>query len=161
VERKESGLMSGSGERFQTEIPPMQSHLGSALRLQVISPLLIFFGLLTLSDVISVFGDICIIAAGVLYAIAFLKLVILRALLQKERYSIHAAAILALLASLLLLIISDQLIFVVSLDWLLIPVFLLSANVVVNIVLFYHFFCIHQDGGIKSAFLAKNQDSPP
>lgn len=148
--------MSGLGERSQTQIPPLQSHLGLALRLQIISPLLIFSGLLTLHDVIATFGNSWIIAAGVLYAIAFLQLIIVRTLLQKERFSVHAAIVLALLASLLLLLISDQLLIVIGLDWRLFPLFLLSTNVVVNIVLFYHFFIIHQEGGIKSAFLPKD-----
>lgn len=135
--------MSGSEVSFQTQLPPFRSYLGLALRLQVVSALLIIGGLLTLSDVIPLISNGWLIAFGVLYALGFLQLIILRTLLQKVKYSVHAAGVVALLAGLLSTLIQTQLLFVIDLDWRLLPFILL---VTVNIVLFYCFFNIHVDG---------------
>lgn len=173
MERDGSSRMSGSGERFQTQIPSTRSAIGLVLRLQVISPLLIFITLLMLRDVISMLGHYHIIATYALYAlypIGFLQLIVLRALLQKEKYSIYAAAILAALVSLFSMISTDPLSLSIAidslyrpveiaLDWRWFPYFLLWTNSIINLVSFSCFVNIHWDGGIKSAFLSKDKDS--
>jgi hypothetical protein len=141
-----------------TAIPPTRSTIGLALRLQAVSAVLIIAGLLTLSDIISLISISWVLAIGVLYACGFLQLIILRTLLQKVKYSVHASAVVALLASALSTLIETQLLVVIGLDWRLLP---LTGLVIVNIVLFYCFFNIHLNGGIESAFLLEDQDSSP
>lgn len=141
-----------------TAIPPTRSTIGLALRLQAASAVLIIAGLLTLSDIIPLISISWVIAIGVLYACGFLQLIILRTLLQKVKYSVHASAVVALLASALSTLTETQLLIVIGLDWRLLP---LTGLVIVNIVLFYCFFNIHLNGGIESAFLLEDQDSSP
>ena len=141
-----------------TAIPPTRSTIGFALRLQAVSAVLIIAGLLTLSDIVPLISIIWVIAIGVLYACGFLQLIILRTLLQKVKYSVHASAVVALLASILSTLTEANLLIVIGLDWHVLPLTLL---VIVNIVLFYCFFNIHLDGGIESAFLLEDQDSSP
>lgn len=143
---------------MMTAIPPTRSTIGLALRLQAVSAVLIIAGLLTLSDIISLISISWVLAIGVLYACGFLQLIILRTLLQKVKYSVHASAVVALLASALSTLIETQLLVVIGLDWRLLP---LTGLVIVNIVLFYCFFNIHLNGGIESAFLLEDQDSSP
>ena len=141
-----------------TAIPPTRSTIGLALRLQAVSAVLIIAGLLTLSNIIPLISSSWVIAIGVLYACGFLQLIILRTLLQKVKYSVHASAVVALLASALSTLTETQLLIVIGLDWRLLP---LTVLVIVNIVLFYCFFNIHLNGGIESAFILEDQDSSP
>lgn len=136
-----------------TAIPPTRSTIGLVLRLQAVSAVLIIAGLLTLSDIIPLISTSWVIAIGVLYACGFLQLIILRTLLQKVKYSVHASAVVALLASALSTLTETQLLIVIGLDWRLLP---LTVLVIVNIVLFYCFFNIHLNGGIESAFLLED-----
>ncbi|MHA1963697.1 MAG: hypothetical protein ACW97G_03860 [Candidatus Thorarchaeota archaeon] len=150
MERNRIIPMSGSEESFQTQRPPTQSYLELALRYQVVSAILIIGGLLPLSSIFPLISIGWVIAIGVLYALGFLQLIILRTLLQKVKYSVHAAGVVALLAGFLSSATETQLLFVIGLDWRLLPLIVL---VIVNIVLFYFFFNIHLDGGIKSGTL--------
>jgi hypothetical protein len=138
---------------MMTAIPPTRSTIGLVLRLQAVSAVLIIAGLLTLSDIIPLISTSWVIAIGVLYACGFLQLIILRTLLQKVKYSVHASAVVALLASALSTLTETQLLIVIGLDWRLLP---LTVLVIVNIVLFYCFFNIHLNGGIESAFLLED-----
>ncbi len=150
VEEERIMPMSGSDVSFQTQIPPFRTYLGMALRLQVVSALLIIGGLLTLSDVISLIPIGWLIAFGVLYAIGFLQLIILRSLIQKVKYSVHAAGVVALLAAQLSILNWSYLLTVMDLD---LRMLILIATAITNVVLFLCFVKIHSEGGIQKTTL--------
>ena len=150
--------MSSSEMSFQTQLPPFRTPLGKALRLQVISALLLIGGLLMLSDIIPLISTEWVIVFGVLYAIGFLQLIILRTLLQKVNYSVQAAAGVALIAAILTGLTWMSLLTEISPVWRAIP---LIAGSVINIILYYSLLEVNRKGGIKSAFLPEDQDSSP
>ena len=150
VEEERIIPMSGSDVSFQTQIPPFRTYLGMALRFQVVSALLIIGGLLTLSDVISLIPIGWLIAFGVLYAIGFLQLIILRSLIQKAKYSVHAAGVVALLAAQLSILNWSYLLTVMDLD---LRMLILIATAITNVVLFLCFVKIHSEGGIQKTNL--------
>jgi hypothetical protein len=150
--------MSSSEMSFQTQLPPFRTHLGKALRLQVVSALLLIGSLLSLSDIIPLISMEWVIVLGVLYAVGFLQLIILRTLLQKVKYSVYAAAGVSLVAAVLTGLTWMSLFTVISPEWRSLP---LIASTVINIVLYYSLLEVHRKGGIKSAFLPEDQDSSP
>ena len=146
VEGERINPMSSSEVSFQTQLPPFRTYLGMALRLQVVSALLIIGGLLTLGDVISLISPSWLIAFGILYAIGFLQLIILRTLIQKVKYSVHAAAVVALLAAQLSILNWSHLLTVIGLEW---RSFLLIASTITNVILFLCLPRIHLYGGLS------------
>ena len=158
VEGGSISLMSSSEASFQTQLPPFRTPLGKALRLQVISALLLIGGLLMLSDIIPLISTEWVIVFGVLYAIGFLQLIILRTLLQKVKYSVQAAAGVALIATILTGLTWMSLLTEISPVWRALP---LIAGSVINIILYYSLLEVNRKGGIKSAFVPEDQDSSP
>lgn len=150
--------MNKSEVSFQTQLPPFRTHLGKALRLQVVSAILLIGGLLSLSDIIPLISIEWVIVFGVLYAVGFLQLIILRTLLQKIKYSVHAAAVVSLVATVLTGLTWMSLFTEISPVWRSLP---LIASTVINVVLYYSLLEVHRKGGIKSAFLPEDQDSSP
>ena len=158
VEGGRINRMSSSEVSFQTQLPPFRTPLGKALRLQVISALLLIGGLLMLSDIIPLISTEWVIVFGVLYAIGFLQLIILRTLLQKVKYSVQAAAGVALIATILTGLTWMSLLTEISPVWRALP---LIAGSVINIILYYSLLEVNRKGGIKSAFVPEDQDSSP
>ena len=111
-----------------------------------------------LSDIIPLISTEWVIVFGVLYAIGFLQLIILRTLLQKVNYSVQAAAGVALIAAILTGLTWMSLLTEISPVWRAIP---LIAGSVINIILYYSLLEVNRKGGIKSAFLPEDQDSSP
>lgn len=111
-----------------------------------------------LSDIISSISIEWVIVFGVLYAIGFLQLIILRTLLQRVKYSVHAAAGVSLIATILTGLTWMSLLLDISPVWKALP---LIAGSVINIILYYSLLEVNRKGGIGSAFLPKDQDSPP
>lgn len=158
VEGERIRPMSSSEMSFQTQLPPFRTHLGKALRLQVVSALLLIGGLISLSDIIPLISIEWVIVFGVLYAIGFLQLIILRTLLQKVKYSVHAAAGVSLIATVLTGLTWMSLITEISPVWRSLP---LIVCTVVNIVLYYSLLEVNRKGGIESSFLPEDEDSSP
>ena len=158
VEGGRINRMSSSEVSFQTQLPPFRTPLGKALRLQVISALLLIGGLLMLSDIIPLISTEWVIVFGVLYAIGFLQLIILRTLLQKVKYSVQAAAGVALIATILTGLTWMSLLTEISPVWRALP---LIAGSVINIILYYSLLEVNRKGGIKSAFVPEDEDSSP
>ena len=111
-----------------------------------------------LSDITPLISIEWVIVFGVLYAIGFLQLIILRTLLQKVKYSIHAAAGVSLIATVLTGLTWMSLLTEISPVWKALP---LIVSTVVNIVLYYSLLEVNRKGGIKSAFVPEDQDSSP
>lgn len=133
-----------------TAIPPTRSYLGLSLRLQVVSGIIFIGSLLSLSDIVSVIPIHWVLAFGVLYAIGFLQLILLRTLLQKVKYSVHASMVIALIAVVLSGLVWASLLVKFGLDWRILP---LIANTTIDFVLFWCLFEVQRAGGIKQAFL--------
>lgn len=111
-----------------------------------------------LSDIIPSISTEWVIVFGVLYAIGFLQLIILRTLLQKVNYSVQAAAGVALIATILTGLTWMSLLTEISPVWRALP---LIAGSVINIILYYSLLEVNRKGGIGSAFIPEDQDSSP
>jgi len=136
-----------------TTLPPTRSYLGLGLRLQVVSGLLIIADSLALSNVFPLIGTVWGITLGSLLVIGILQMIILRFLIQKETYSVTAAAAAALTAMQLAILNWSQLLTVIGVGWRLFPQIVI---LITNAVIFICFLKVHLEGGIKSAFRQKD-----
>ena len=139
-----------------TSIPSTRSYLGLSLRLQAVSGIVFIGSLLALSDIVPIIPTTWVVAFGVLYAVGFLQLILLRTLLQRVKYSMQVSMGIALIAVILSGLMWASLLVTFNPDWRYLP---LIASTTINFVLFWCLFEVHRAGGIKSAFLLKNQDS--
>ena len=135
---------------MMTAIPPTRSYLGLSLRLQAVSGIIFIGSLLVLSDIVSIIPIHWVLAFGVLYAVGFLQLILLRTLLQKVKYSVHASMVIALNAVVLSGLVWASLLVTFGLDWRILP---LIANTTIDFVLFWCLFEVQRAGGIRQAFL--------
>jgi hypothetical protein len=133
-----------------TAMPPTRSYLGLSLRLQAVSGIIFIGSLLALSDIVSIIPIHWVVAFGVLYAVGFLQLILLRTLLQKVKYSVHASIVIALIAVVLSGFVWASLLVTFGPDWRILP---LIASTTINFVLFWCLFEVQRAGGIMQAFL--------
>jgi len=139
-----------ANKRAMTAIPPTRSYSGLSLRLQAVSGIIFIGSLLTLSDIVSIIPIHWVLAFGVLYAIGFLQLILLRTLLQKVKYSVHASMVIALTAVILSGLVWASLLVTFGPDGRILP---LIASTTINFVLLWCLFEVQRAGGIMHAFL--------